>query len=215
MVTPSTPRSWQAKSEELGHLLGVGAVEQGGVDGHAEAARPGLADRLDRLVEYALAADGLVMMRPVAVQMHREGQIRGRGEAVEFAAQQQRVGAQVDEALLGDQALDDRFHVVVDQRFAAGDGDDRRAAFLRRVQAVLDAQAPVEDFLRIGDLAASGTGQIALEQRFEHQYQRVAPVAGDLLFDDVAAHFQGLDQGDAQGPPPMVTGPRRARLRAV
>jgi len=42
-----------------------------------------------------------------------------------------------------------------------------------------------QDLRRVLDLAAAGARQIATEQRLEHQDERVALAAGDLLPNDI------------------------------
>ena len=82
--------------------------------------------------------------------------------------------------------------ILVDQRLAAGDRDDRRAAFLGGVERILDRDALVQDLVRIVDLAAAGAGEIAAEQRLQHQHERIALAAGEMLADDVAADLGDL-----------------------
>ena len=101
-------------------------------------------------------------------------------------ASRMRVGAQIDEFLARDDAGDDLRHFLVNQRLAAGNGDDGRAAFVDRAQCVLDAHSLLQDLLRIVDLAAAGTGEIALEQRFQHEHQGIALVAAQLAAGDIA-----------------------------
>jgi hypothetical protein len=38
------------------------------------------------------------------------------------------------------------------------------------------------------DLAASGTGKVAAEERFQHQHERVALPSLNLLFQDVGSN---------------------------
>ena len=78
---------------------------------------------------------------------------------------------------LGDQPVD----VGVHERLAAGDAHDRRAALVHRREALLDGQVLLEDLGRVLDLAAAGARQIAAEQRLEHEHQRIALPAGELL----------------------------------
>ena len=66
---------------------------------------------------------------------------------------------------------------LVQQRLAAGDRHHRRAALVDRLHALGDRQALVQDLGRIVDLAAAGAGQVAAEQRLQHQHQRVALAA--------------------------------------
>ena len=101
--------------------------------------------------------------------------------------QKQRVGAQRDEFLARDDALDDLADLLVDQRLAAGNGDHRRAALVDRVEAFLHRQALVQDRVGIIDLAAADAGEIAAEQRFQHQHQRIALASGQPLPQHVSA----------------------------
>ncbi len=66
------------------------------------------------------------------------------------------------------------------------------------MQCVLDGHVLVQDRIRIVDLAATGTRQIAPEQRLKHEHQRVTLSAGQTLTDDVATDKQFLKKGNAQ-----------------
>ena len=88
--------------------------------------------------------------------------------------------------------LHDLRQLLVDQRLAAGDRHDRRAAFLGGVERVLDRDALVQDLVRIVDLAAAGACEIAAEQRLQHQHERIAFAARQMLADDVAADLGDL-----------------------
>ena len=166
--------------EEPRHPLGLGGVEQRGVDVDPEALRLGEPDRLDRAVVDAVLADRAVVVLAVAVEVHGPGEERVRLEQVDLLFEQQRVGAEIDEFLAGDQALDDLLDLAVQQRLAAGDDDDRRAAFVDRFEALGDAEPLVQDRVGIVDLAAAGAGQVAAEQRLQHQHERIAPDAAQM-----------------------------------
>ena len=84
-----------------------------------------------------------------------------------------RVGAQIDELLAGHDAGDDLRQFLMDEGLAAGNGDHRCAAFIDGMQRVGDAHASLQHLLRMVDLAAAVAGQIALEQRLQHQHQRI------------------------------------------
>src|SRR5580658_2954877 len=73
-----------------------------------------------------------------------------------------------------DDAAGDVADVAVQQRLAASENHDRGAAFVDRVKAFGDAEPLIEDRIGIVDLAAASAGEIAAEQRFEHQHQRIA-----------------------------------------
>ena len=117
--------------------------------------------------------------------MHREEQIGRRLEQVQLLLQQQRIGAQRDEFLARHDAFDDLADLLVDQRLAARNGDHRRAALVDRVEAFLHRQALVEDGVGIIDLAAADAGEVAAEQRLQHQHQRIAFAAFQALPHDV------------------------------
>ena len=91
---------------------------------------------------------------------------------------------------------DDLVDLLVQQRLAAGDHHHRRAALVDRLHALGDRQALVQDFGRIVDLAAAGAGQVAAEQRLQHQHQRIALAADQMLLDDIGADTQRLVQRD-------------------
>ena len=122
--------------------------------------------------------------------------------------QQDGVRAQIDELLARHDAGDDLRHLLVDQRLAAGDRDHRRAALIHRAQRVRDAHPLLQDLLRIIDLAAAGAGQIALEQRLQHQHQRITLLAAQFAAGDVAADTIRLNQRNT---PKLLTPYLRAR----
>ena len=126
--------------EERAHALGIGAVEQRGVGGHAEAALQRFADAVDRDLVAAFAADGEIVVLLLAVQVDAEGQVLARLEEVDLFLQQQRVGAEVDVLLARHQAFDDLVDLRVHQRLAAGDGDHRGAALVHRPEALLGGE---------------------------------------------------------------------------
>ena len=59
-------------------------------------------------------------------------------------------------------------------------------------------EALVENRVRIVDLAAAGAGEIAAEQRLQHQHERIALPAGEMLADDIAADRQDIAKRDGQ-----------------
>jgi hypothetical protein len=80
------------------------------------------------------------------------------------------------------------------RRFAARDRDDRRAALIDRGHALVVRQPLVQDLVGIVDLAAAGAGEIAAEQGLEHQHQRIALAAHQLLLDEIAADADFLQE---------------------
>ena len=151
-------------------------------------------DRRHRAIVDAVLADRDVVLLARAVQMHRPGEPLARLEQVHLLFQQQRVGADDDELLARDRALHDLLDLAVQQRLAAGDHHHRGAALVDRLHAFGDRQALVQDLGRIVDLAAAGAGQVAAEQRLQHQHQRVALAPQQVLLHDIGADTQRLVQ---------------------
>ena len=178
--------------EELRHPLRVGVVEQRAVDVAAEAAALGVLDGGHGAVVGAGLADRLVVIFLVAVEMDRPDEVRVRLVVLDVLFHQQRIGAEIDELLARDDALDDLRQLLVQQRLAAGDRDDGRAAFVDRLKRICDRDALVQDLVGIVDLAAAGAGQIAAKQRLKHQHQRVALPPRQLLPDEIRADVKLL-----------------------
>src|SRR5262245_49076340 len=129
-------------------------------------------------------------MRLEAVEMHREEKVWRRLKQMQLLFQKQCVGAERDELLARNDALDDLADLLVDQRLAARDRDHWSAAFIDRVEALLDREAPVQDRIRIVDLAATKAGEIAAEQRLEHEHQRITLATRKPLLEQVGADPQ-------------------------
>ena len=163
----------------------IGAVEERGVGGDAEAALQGFFDGVDGDVVSAFAADGEVVLFALAVHVDAEGQVLAGLEEMDLLLQQQRVGAEIDVFLACDQALDDFVDLRVHERFAAGDGDHGGAAFVDRAEAFFGGEVFLQDVGGILDLAASGAGEVAAEQGLEHEHERVLLAACELLPQDV------------------------------
>src|SRR5258708_21781358 len=109
--------------------------------------------------------------------MHRPDEERARLEAIELLLHQERVGAEIDELLARDDALDHLLDLAVEERLAAGDRHHRRAALVDRLEALLDPEALVPDGVGVVYFAAAGPGQVAAEQRLEAEAERVALAA--------------------------------------
>jgi hypothetical protein len=120
-----------------------------------------------------------------AVHVNGKREIFGRLEEVEFALEEKRVGAKINILFAFHEAGHDLVDLIVDERLAARDADHGRAAFLDGVEALLRGQALIENVVGILDLAATGAGKIAAEERFEHQHEGVTLAPPELLGDDV------------------------------
>ena len=171
--------------EECADAIGVGAVEERGIGGDAETALEGFLDARDGEIVAAFTADGEIVMLALAVHVDGEGEVFARLEEVEFFLQQEGVGAKIDVFFAGDEAFDDFIYLRMHQRFAAGDGDHRRAAFVDGFEALFGSELFFEDVRRILDFAAAGAGEIATKERLEHQDERVAFASRKLLLEDV------------------------------
>src|SRR5437868_15168500 len=62
------------------------------------------------------------------------------------------------------------------------------------METFLHRQSAVEDRVRIVDLTASRTGEIAAEQRFQHQNQRIALAPEQLLLEEVSPNSHFLEE---------------------
>jgi hypothetical protein len=82
----------------------------------------------------------------------------------------------------------------VNQRLATGDRHHWRATFINRLHAFLNAEALIENFVWIINFAAASAGQIATEEGFKHQDERVAFNPAQLVADDVAGDSVLLDK---------------------
>jgi hypothetical protein len=149
----------------------------------------------------AVLANRAIVILAVAVEMDRPAKIRARLELVNFLLEQQSICAEIDESLFSNHAPCDLVYFAMQQGLATCDDDHRRPAFVGRRDAFIDAEALVEDCVRIVDLAATGTCEIAAEQRLEHQDERVAAHAFDVLGDHVGADPNRLAQRNRHGKP--------------
>src|SRR5579863_10264603 len=73
----------------------------------------------------------------------------------------------------------------MDQRFPARYRNHRSAAFVHGRETFFDRKASVENGIWIIDLATTHAGEIAAEQWFQHQHQRIALAAEQLLLEQV------------------------------
>ena len=73
-------------------------------------------------------------------------------------------------------------------------------------EAFGDAEPLVQDRVGIVDLAAAGAGQVAAEQRLQHQHERVAPDAAQMPPHDIGADTDLLVQWDGHGVSLLIGG---------
>ena len=134
----------------------------------------------------------------IAIEVNRPVEVAVRRVAVEVFAKKKRVGADGHEFPSGDRALHDLGKILVQQRLAARDHHDRRAAFVDRREAIGERQTLVEDLVRIIDLAAARASEIAAEQGFEHQDERKALASRQALAHHIGADLSHLQNRYSQ-----------------
>ena len=115
---------------------------------------------------------------------------------MQLLLQKQRIRAERHELLLATMPFDDLSDLPMDQRLTARNRHHRRAALVDGVEAFLHREAPIEDRLGIVDFAATEHGEIAAEQRLEHEHQRIALTPQQLLLEDVGADAHFLAKGN-------------------
>ena len=155
-----------------------------------------LADGFERDLVPAFLTDRKIVMLLLAIHVDGEGEVLARLEKVQLLFQQQRVGAHVDVLLARHQALDDLLDARMHQRFAAGDGDRGHAALVDRAEALFGRQFALQNMAGILDLPAAGARQIAAIERLQHEHQRVAFAALQLLLEDIAGDGPHLRRGN-------------------
>src|ERR1700693_4229637 len=111
---------------------------------------------------------------------------------MDFFFQQQRVGAEINVFLARDQTFNNLGDLGVHERFAAGDGDHGGSAFIDGAEALFWRKIFLQDVGGVLDLAASGAGQVAAEQRLEHEHKRVLLAPSELLPQDVGRYSPNL-----------------------
>jgi hypothetical protein len=129
-------------------------------------------------------------LRAQAVHMDAEAEVLRGGEdaLLQLLPEQQGVGAEVDVLSAARQLFHEFADVRVEQRLAAGDADDGRAALLYCGQALVDRQSALEHVRRVLDLPAPRAGEVAAQQRLQHEHERVALAPCQPLPDDVGRH---------------------------
>ena len=136
----------------------------------------------------------------LTVDVNGEAQVLAGLEEVQLFFQQQGVGAEINIFLARDQAFDNFVDLGMHQRLAAGDGDHGGAAFIHGFEAVFRGKIGFQDVGGILDLAASGAGQIAAEQRLEHEHERIALASGQFLAQDIGSHRPHLGYRNCHHP---------------
>src|SRR4051812_39442429 len=126
--------------------------------------------------------------------MHRKEQIWRRLEQVQLFLEQQRVRAKRYELFPRHDAFDDLANFLVDKWLAARNGDHWCAALVDCIQAFLDRKPPIQNRIRVVDLATTEAGEIAPKQRLQHQHQWIALAAAQLLLEQICANANFLEK---------------------
>ena len=80
----------------------------------------------------------------------------------------------------------------MEQGFASRNRNDRGRAFVHRRETLLRREMGAKNLAGMLDLPAAATGEIAAEERFEHQHERVPAVAPEPLHGDMPEHGDHL-----------------------
>ncbi len=116
--------------EEGAHGFGIGAVEQRGVRGDAEAATQSFFNRVNGNVVTAFAAHGEVVLFALAIEVNAERKVFAGLEEMNLFFEQQGVGAEVNIFFARDQAFHNLTDLRMHERLAAGNGYHGRSAFV-------------------------------------------------------------------------------------
>jgi len=174
----------------------IDAFEYGRVGGDAEAQLDRLANGGERDLVAAFLAHGQIVMLLLAIHVDRKGEVLAGLEKVQLLLEQQRVRAQVDVLFAGHQTTDDLVDARVHQRFSARDGDGGHAALFHGAEALFGRQLTLQNMTGILDLPAAGARQVAAIERLQHEHQRVALAALQLLLEDITGDGPHLRRGN-------------------
>src|SRR5437660_10583637 len=123
------------------HAIGVRAIEQRGIGGHAKTARNRLPDTLHRYLVPALAANRKIVMLALAVQVNGECKVFAGLEGSKFFLQQECISAKVNILLALYQAGDDFRDLRMHKRLATRDAHHGGATLFQYRKAVLRRHA--------------------------------------------------------------------------
>jgi len=182
--------------EKFPDSVGISAFEKGGVGGDAESTCDRLLDSLKGDFVGSVAADGSVVFRFETVHVNAEGEVFGRFEEIDFPLEEEGVRAEVNVFFACDKALDDLVDFRMDQRFATGDRDHGGSAFLGGGPTLLGGQPFIENVIRVLDLAAARTSEIATEEGLEHEDEWVSLVAAQFLPENIRGDRPSLADRD-------------------
>jgi len=160
-------------------------LEEGGVGGYAEATTDGFCDCFFGFFVDTFTADGEVVVFLEAIEVDGEGEVFGGLVLVEVFFEEECVGAEVDIFFLFDEFFYDEVHFGMEHGFAAEYGDDWCATFFDCFHALVEGEFLFEYVCGVLDFAASGAGEIAAEDGFEHEDEWVVFSSFESLFYDI------------------------------
>src|SRR5271156_840138 len=111
--------------------------------------------------------------------------------------QKQSVGAKINIFLARDQAFDELADLRMHERLTARDGDHGSAAFVDGAETFFRSEIGFKNVRGVLNLAATRAGEIAAEQRLEHEHERVLLATGELLPKHIARHGPHLGYGNS------------------
>lgn len=182
--------------EKLPDAVGICPFKKGGVGGDAESPCNCLFDSFEGDFVGSVATDGGVVFRFETVHVNAEGEVFGWFEEIDFSLEKEGVRAEVNVFFACDEAFDDLVDFRMDQRFATGDRDHGGSAFVGGGPALLGGQPFIQNVIRVLDLAATRTSEIATEEGLEHEDERVSLVAAQFLPDNIRGDCPSLADWD-------------------
>ena len=137
---------------------------------------------------------GVLVGNQFLIQQFYQHRLNGRrvnrGEVIpHFLPHEQGVRADVNDAVLPEQAGDEFLDLRINQRFTAANADHRRVTFHRRREALFQRHHVLERRGIFADAPATGAGEIARVQRFELQHHGKLRRLAQFVFDDVTGDF--------------------------
>ena len=154
-----------------------------------------------RLVVDAVPAHRLVVVLAEPVHVHAEGQVlRGR-EQVELFLEEDGIRAEIDVLLALHQLGHEPVDLGIHQRLAARDAHHRGTALLDGLDALLHGEVLLEHLGGVLDLAAARAGEVAPEERLEHEDERIPLSSSELLLDHVGSDREHLRHRNAHERP--------------
>jgi len=153
--------------------------------------------------------------------MDAEGEEFGGLEEVELALQEKGIGAEVDVLFAGDETFHDLVDFGMDERLPAGDGNHGGAALIGGRPALFRSEALAENVVGILDFSATCAGEVAAEEGFEHENERIAFVSAQFLPENIGSDGPCLTDGNwhirrkkATNPESYVNGSRMIEFQS-